>query len=159
MGRGVESKGQIGSSTKVMKEISRSVAKFRNDIEIVEIRFPNVKKLPLGSCEAGNIIYIFTNGDVAICPYLVFSARTPQSKHEQEEFIAGNIFKDVDIAKKLDDYKFHERYSVGSNKTCQNCSFASCCGKGCPAAIIADGKIIGSVDRELCPVVSKAKND
>jgi hypothetical protein len=31
-------------------------------------------------------------------PYLVFAARTPQSRHDSGEFIVGNIFTDQDIA-------------------------------------------------------------
>ena len=48
---------------------------------------------PLSGCEAGTIIYVFATGDVTVCPYLVFAARTPQSRHDDTEFIVGNMFE------------------------------------------------------------------
>jgi hypothetical protein len=63
-------------------------------LELVHIRFPNAHGIPLAGCEAGTIVYVFTPGEVTVCPYLVFAARTPQSKHDPEEFIVGNIFTD-----------------------------------------------------------------
>jgi hypothetical protein len=67
------------------------------DLEVVHIRFPNPDGKPLAGCEAGMIIYVFTLGEVTVCPYLVFAARTPQSQHDPGEFIVGNIFTDPDI--------------------------------------------------------------
>ena len=61
---------------------------------------------PLAGCQAGTIIYVFTPGEVTVCPYLVFAARTPQSRHDPAEFIVGNIFADADIAARLDDLQF-----------------------------------------------------
>jgi len=46
------------------------------------------------------------------------SAWTPTSRHADTEFIVGNIFTDPDIAQRLDDYRFHDRYRVGENATC-----------------------------------------
>ncbi|MDQ2706835.1 MAG: hypothetical protein M3Z25_04035 [Actinomycetota bacterium] len=87
-----------------------------------------------------------------VCPYLVFAARTPASQHADAEFIVGNIFTDADIAQRLDDYRFHDRYQVGANATCGSCSMNSGCGKGCPAAVVAAGGRVGDVDAEQCPV-------
>lgn len=98
---------------------------------------------------------MFTPGEVTVCPYLVFAARTPQSRHADTEFIVGNIFTDSDIAQRLDDYRFHDRYRVGGNATCAACSMNSGCGKGCPAAVVAAGGRIGDVDTEQCPVVDE----
>lgn len=83
------------------------------------------------------------------------AARTPASRHADTEFIVGNIFTDPDIATRLDDYRFHERYQVGANATCAACSMNSGCGKGCPAAVVAAGGRIGAVDAEQCPVVDE----
>ena len=119
----------------------------------MRIRFPNDKKLPLASCEAGNIVYVFTHGEITVCPYLVFAAKTPQSLREAEEFIVGNILKDENITDKLDAYNFGGRHKIGGNPTCEGCQINAQCGKGCPAAVIALGKKIEEVDTEVCPMV------
>jgi radical SAM protein with 4Fe4S-binding SPASM domain len=97
---------------------------------------------------------VFTAGDVTVCPYLVFAARTPQSRHDPGEFIVGNIFTDADLATRLEDYRFDQRYQSGANPTCGACSLADGCGKGCPAAVVAAGERIGALDAEVCPVTS-----
>ncbi|MDD2731667.1 MAG: radical SAM protein [Candidatus Pacebacteria bacterium] len=152
MGRGVKTAGKLGVSNEVMRQIANVTSQFADKVEIVPIRFPNEKKLPLTGCEAGNIIYVFTLGELTVCPYLVFSARTPQSQHKAEEFIVGNIFRDANIAVRLDEYKLLERYRLGGNPTCGGCRLNAECGKGCPAAIISSGKRIEEMDAEVCPV-------
>jgi radical SAM protein with 4Fe4S-binding SPASM domain len=155
MGRGVRSQGRLADSDEHMRLIRGLTSPFSGSgLEVVYIRFPNADGLPLASCEAGNIIYVFTSGSVTVCPYLVFAARTPQSRHDPDEFIVGNIFTDPDIGARLDDYNFGERYEVGGNRTCRSCAIAGQCGKGCPAAVIAAGERIGAVDAEVCPVTS-----
>jgi radical SAM protein with 4Fe4S-binding SPASM domain len=136
-----------------MREIFELTAHFDDaEMDIAHIRFPNTEGKPLAGCEAGTIIYVFTPGEVTVCPYLVFAARTPASRHADTEFIVGNIFTDPDIAQRLDDYRFHDRYRVGDNATCTACSMNSGCGKGCPAAVVAAGGRIGDVDAEQCPI-------
>lgn len=154
MGRGVRSAGKLGAPDEMMRQIVNTTSSFADKIEMVYIRFPNDKKLPLAECEASNIIYVFTPGKLTVCPYLVFAARTPQSQHKAEEFIVGNIFRDADIATRLDAYKLHERYRLGGNPTCEECRLNAECGKGCPAAIISSGKRIEEVDAEVCPIVN-----
>lgn len=153
MGRGVKAQEKLGASDEVMRQIKEITSPFSDRIQVVYIRFPNDQKLPLISCETGNIIYAFVHGELTVCPYLVFAARTPQSLYHPEDFIIGNIFKEADIADKLDRYKFHKRYSLGDNSTCKNCSLNSKCGKGCPAAIIASGQRIKSLD-PICPMIN-----
>ena len=155
LGRGAVTKNKFAQSRESMQKISELADKFASHVELVRIRFPNDKKLPLASCEAGNIIYVFVHGEITVCPYLIFAAKTPQSKHKPEEFIAGNILNDADIAAKLDAYNFHERYELGGNATCRGCAINSQCGKGCPAAIIASGQHISGLDKEVCPVVDE----
>jgi len=94
---------------------------------------------------------------VTVCPYLVFAAKTPDSMHKPEEFIVGNILLDTDIAERLDDYKFHERYQVGDNQICKTCSLESRCGKGCPASDISSGQRIGAVAQEVCHMIGSEK--
>ncbi len=155
MGRGVKARERLASSEEHMRRILALTEPFDSPgMEIVHIRFPNHGGRPLSGCEAGTIIYVFTRGDVTICPYLVFAARAPQSRHDPGEFIVGNIFTDPDIASRLDAYRFAERYEMGANPVCQSCGIATQCGKGCPAAVIAAGQRIGAVDSEVCPVTT-----
>ncbi len=154
MGRGVRTVGKIRAPNEMMRQIAQATSHFTGQTEMVYIRFPNERKLPLAGCEAGNIIYVFTSGDLTVCSYLVFAARTPQSQHKTEEFIVGNVFRDADIAVRFDTYNFHERYRLGGNPTCEGCCLNANCGKGCPAAIISSGKRIEEVDAEVCPVVN-----
>ncbi|HEV8652487.1 MAG TPA: radical SAM protein [Actinomycetes bacterium] len=154
MGRGVKGKGPLGAAEERMQRIYDLTVPFDgNDLDVVHIRFPNTSK-PLAPCEAGTIVYVFTRGELTVCPYLVFAARTPQSRHDPTEFIVGNVFADPDIAARLDAYRFHERYQVGANPTCQGCSLETACGKGCPAAVVSAGERIGAVDAEVCPVTT-----
>ena len=116
-----------------MRHIYELTAPFEaDDLDVTHIRFPNTAGKPLAGCEAGTIIYVFTPGEVTVCPYLVFAARTPGSQHDPSEFIVGNIFTDPDIAARLDGYRFHDRYQVGTNPTCGACAMSGSCGKGLP---------------------------
>lgn len=158
MGRGASktAQGKLRTPDEQMREIAAMTAPFEADgLEMVNIRFPNDGK-PLGGCEAGNIIYVFTEGEVAICPYLVFAARTSASQHPDSDFIVGNVWQHDDLAARLDAYgKFSDRWDLGGNSTCGGCSLSTSCGKGCPAAVVANGERIGAVDSELCPVIPK----
>ncbi|MBT2490670.1 radical SAM protein [Streptomyces sp. ISL-96] len=157
MGRGASKKaqGKLRTPDEQMREIAAMTAPFEADVEMVNIRFPNSEGKPLAPCEAGNIIYVFTKGEVTVCPYLVFAARTQVSQHPDTDFIVGNIWEHDDIAARLDAYRFHERFKVGDNPTCGSCSMSGGCGKGCPAAVVASGQRIGAVDTEQCPVVPR----
>ncbi len=152
MGRGVKAKRKLASPEEHMRRIHTLTEPFAEDLDMVHIRFPNKEKKPLAGCEAGTIIYVFTAGEVTVCPYLVFAARTPTSQHPDTDFIVGNIWNDGDIAERLDNYKFHERFTLGDNPTCGSCSLSSGCGKGCPAAVVAAGERIGALDADQCPV-------
>lgn len=155
MGRGANSAKKLRRPDEHMHYIRDLTLPFAgDDLDMVHIRFPNEDK-PLAGCEAGTIVYVFTKGEVAVCPYLVFAARTKASQHPDTDFIVGNVWTDTDIAARLDEYKFHERWQVGANDSCGSCSLSGDCGKGCPAAVIASGQRIGAVDTEQCPVVPK----
>jgi len=158
MGRGVKARGRLAATEQRMRHIADLTVAFHGpDLDVVHIRFPNDSGKPLAGCQAGTIIYVFTPGEVTVCPYLVFAARTPQSQHDPGEFIVGNIFADADIAARLDAYRFGERLQMGANATCLSCGIASGCGKGCPAAVVAAGQRIGAVDTEVCPVTSAGR--
>ena len=150
-GRGTMTKTKLAANEDTMRAVEQQAREGAADrLEIVPIRFPN-DVAPLTPCIAGDIIYVFVNGDTAICPYLVFAARTPRSQYRDSTFIVGNIL-DGEIAEALDNYRFHSRFRVGSNSTCLSCQLNLRCGKGCPAVVIANGGLIGDRDVQTCPV-------
>jgi radical SAM protein with 4Fe4S-binding SPASM domain len=153
-GRGALSQGRLAAPDETMRAIKATTQRFAGpDLERVHIRFPNDDQLPLAGCDAGSIIYVFADGQTAVCPYLVFAARSPGSRHADTEFMVGNVLAD-EVAGELDGYDFHRRYRVGANPTCGSCAVSGQCGKGCPAAVIAGGESIGAVDAEQCPVTA-----
>lgn len=151
MGRGVRGIRRLGTSEPFMRAVAERLSAFEDDIDIVPIRFPNDDR-PLSGCEAGTIVYVFATGDVTVCPYLVFAARTPQSRHSDDEFIVGNVLEHRDIAARLDCYRLHDRSAAAADPVCGTCAMADGCGRGCPAAVIAAGGRLGDRDREQCPV-------
>lgn len=156
-GRGLRAKPGLSASDGAMTTVRSGIEteqRSPDDPEAVFIRFPN-RTQPLTSCVAGDIFYVFANGDAAICPYLVFAARNPGSRHAPEEFIFGNLFRDADFARRLDNDDFHDRYQPGSNTTCASCSMRPSCGTGCPAAVIANGGRLGGLDTEVCPIADR----
>ena len=58
---------------------------------MVYIRFPNNGK-KLSQCKYGKVLYLFTDGDLAICPYMVFACANPDSKYKKSDFIFQSIF-------------------------------------------------------------------
>lgn len=156
MGRGVRGQKRLAGSEEQLLKVQRETAALNgDDLDVVHIRFPN-DAAPLAGCEAGTIIYVFATGEVTVCPYLVFAARTPQSRHHADEFIVGNVFEHADIAQRLDAYRLHDRTAGRTDPTCGSCALADGCGRGCPAAVIADGGRLGDRDRDQCPVPDPA---
>jgi radical SAM protein with 4Fe4S-binding SPASM domain len=150
-GRGVQSRDRLAANDQKMQAIRAATERFRErGLDLVHIRFPNEDK-PLSGCDIGRLIYVFADGQLAVCPYVVFAARTPQSRHRDTEFLVGNILQG-DVAFALDAYDFRSRYQMGSNRRCGTCAMKGECGKGCPAAVIARGGYIGEIDAEQCPV-------
>lgn len=153
MGRGVKSQGRLAADTTKMNAIREVTERFRPaGVELVHIRFPNTD-LPLAGCDAGKLIYVFADGATAVCPYLVFAARTPQSAYADTDFLVGNILHS-EVAPSLDAYDLAGTLTMGSNSTCRSCSMNGSCGKGCPAAVISRGLEIGELDAEQCPRVA-----
>jgi radical SAM protein with 4Fe4S-binding SPASM domain len=155
-GRGVKSQSRLAASEQAMRAIQAVTERFADQLDVVRIRFPN-DALPLGGCDAGKLIYVYAGGQVAVCPYLVFAARTPASRYRDTDFLVGNILRD-DVAGALDGYDFHQRYTVGDNACCGGCAMNRTCGKGCPAAVVSRGGLIGEVDEEQCPVAPSTRS-
>ncbi|WP_206185120.1 hypothetical protein [Thermoactinospora rubra] len=150
MGRGVRSQARLAADEDKMRAIQAVTERFRSrGVDLVHIRFPN-DELPLAGCDAGKLIYVFADGATAVCPYLVFAARTPQSRYPDSDFLVGNILTG-EVAPALDAYDLAGTLAMGANPTCAACSLNDSCGKGCPAAVISRGLPIGAVDTEQCP--------
>lgn len=114
--------------------------------QIVFIRIPRENsKENLSECNC-EIAYIFTNGDVAVCPYMVFACENEESKYKRKDFLYGNIMNDdFNLLDKMNDYKLPNYIqSVNNNLACKNC------GKGCMAIKIANGLSIYDCDIEMC---------
>ena len=126
-----------------IKEITQ---KYIDDkFEVVYIRFPDDSK-DLGKCPLGKVLYIFTNGDSAICPYMVFAARDRCSIYRPEQFLISNVLNvDCDINFDLEHYKLPEENIVDIK-----CSHKNKCSKGCLAAKVSNGLSIFDCDFELC---------
>jgi radical SAM protein with 4Fe4S-binding SPASM domain len=155
LGRGVGGIKRLGAPEEFMRALAVETKPFEEELDVVRIRFPNDER-PLSGCEAGRILYVFADGSLTVCPYLVFAARTPRSRHKPEEFIVGNVFSDADIAARLEAYPLERRVKKRNDPTCVKCSMAADCGGGCPAAVIVAGGRVGERDREQCPVEEAA---
>lgn len=154
-GRGVKSQGRLAADVDRMRTIRQITEQFAGrGIDVVHIRFPNDSK-PLAGCDAGKLIYVFADGLTAVCPYLVFAARSPRSRFPDTDFLVGNIL-DGEIAGALDGYDLAGKLRMGDNPTCAACQMNTACGKGCPAAVISRGLQIGDLDDEQCPLGQKS---
>ena len=155
-GRGIKARARLEADMGMMMQTQAAVERRADGSqgpEAVFVRFPQQRE-PLSACIAGDVIYVFVNGNVTVCPYLVFATQNPRSQHKAAEFIVGNLFEDADIVPKLDAYNFHERYVLGNNASCNSCDLDGSCGKGCPAAVISAGGRIGDLDAEVCPTTT-----
>lgn len=149
-GRGARSQRRLAADEQTMTAILQTArTEAGEDVQIVPIRFPNTAGAALAPCIAGDIIYVFVDGAVAICPYLVFAARSPASRHADTEFLVANILEQ-DIAQALD--RYCPQALAVTDPVCGSCALSGRCGQGCPAAVIADGGTLGTRDRELCPI-------
>ncbi len=148
LGRGQESI-DIAYTDEKMLELKENT-EYLNDenFEVVYIRFPNISKKPLEKCVAGQLFYIFSNGNITACPYMVFAANNEKSKYDPNEFIIGSIYDDISgLHKKIKNFKIEDNEKKECHK---NCEFINCKG-GCLAAKISKGSYITECDDDLCP--------
>jgi len=79
-GRGIYNKRNSGVKKNILNEIYNLTKPLTQDgFEINYVRFPSLSA-KLSSCNANNIIYVYANGEISICPYIVFSAKHTNSK-------------------------------------------------------------------------------
>ena len=119
--------------------------------EIVYIRFPNEEQKKLSSCKYGEVLYVFTDGNIAICPYMVFAANSNKNQYKPDDFYIGNIFNTTDTLDVLLD-----KFTLPIEKVVpQKCGMS--CSRGCLAAKMANGMSIEDCDMELCPITFKGR--
>ena len=144
-GRGVQTQLLSYSEEDMSTLKRRTLSMISDDFEIDYIRFPNVERLPIGKCPLGAIPYIFCNGDIAICPYMVFAAANSQ-RYVASEFVTGNIYDGAEIATSIESWIQNKSADMfrGDNM-CVGCN------KGCYAIKIARGQSLSGCDDALCP--------
>lgn len=148
-GRGAKSKGKLAASRDQMRKLELVVrAEADDSLEVVPIRFPNTAALPLAPCEAGDIVYVFTDGELVACPYLAFAARAPASQYSADAFTVGNVLHE-DIAGQLSRFDLRSEHPL-DDPSCTSCVLTKSCGKGCPAAVVAAGELLNNRDKEIC---------
>jgi|InofroStandDraft_1065614.scaffolds.fasta_scaffold06096_8 radical SAM protein with 4Fe4S-binding SPASM domain len=147
-GRGEEGVS-VALGEEEMEQLRRETQRYDDgQTEMVYIRFPNREKKPLGECVAGKIMYIFTNGDIAYCPYMVFAARNRVSRYTDNEFIMGNIFEEgFEWEKVIGNYRF----PIDFEDTCSGCTNTTC-KRGCYASKISQGMKLSDADVKICPM-------
>lgn len=134
---------------KLRKRIEEEQLEDKN-FQIVFIRIPkDGKDKVLSDCNC-EITYIFTNGDVAVCPYMVFACENEEAKYKRQDFLYGNILdNNFNLLERINKYKFPD-YVENQNEImlCKNC------GKGCKAIKIAHGLSIFDCDVEMCKKIN-----
>lgn len=147
-GRG-ESSVSLAYSEQQMIELRSRTEKYSTDrLEVIYIRFPNTQLYDLGSCVIGDIMYVFTNGDITACPYMVFAANDEVSINNPDEFIICNIYQSE--SKLVDLLEEQRKLYNKKHAECVHCSRDNCTG-GCAAAKISKGKGFEHKDSDLCP--------
>lgn len=144
-GRGVQTQSLSYSEEDMSALKKQTLPMISDDFEIVYIRFPNTDGLPIGKCPLGAIPYIFCNGDIAVCPYMVFAAGSSQ-RYATAEFMAGNIFDGTDIAASIESWKRNRSIDLAEDS-----SMCAGCNKGCYAIKIAGDQPLSGCDYALCP--------
>lgn len=123
---------------KIKQELNAHLSKSsgNNLFRPIYIRFPNYDRRTSAPCTAGLIPYIFTNGDIAICPYMAFAAENTDNNYSRSDFIVGNIFDDGSIAEKIQFYQSSHVFCHPGKKE----------NLGCAAIKIAENLPLGSED-------------
>jgi MoaA/NifB/PqqE/SkfB family radical SAM enzyme len=137
-GRGQETQSLAYYRDEMINLKNRTIHNNDDTFEVVYIRFPNEKGLPLGGCPIGSFPYIFTNGDVTICPYMTFASKNDDNRYNSDQFILYNIFTDdITIQESIEKYTLP--YGLEINPE----TFT---GKGCCASKIANNQPLVDFD-------------
>lgn len=148
-GRGTKTQPLAYSLDEMISLRDATSALISKDFEIVYIRFPNTERRAIGECPLGAVPYVFCNGDITACPYMVFAASSSEM-YRESDFIVGNIFEGSDIAREVNDYVTNFAINAReSNKNCKECS------RGCHAIKISKNKPLSECDLDMCPITGE----
>ena len=138
-GRGTLSKSLKYPMEMLVKLRLETESLIDSNFKIIYVRFPGNYKDSTVCCYK-HFLYLFTNGDISICPYLIFGTSNDCSKYDREQFVLGNIFS---LEKSLD--TLLENYTLPEAEYMDQ----EICAKGCLAVKIANGQYIDDWDLEI----------
>ena len=139
-GRGIGAKGISYDSTK-LSALKKATSRFIDqNFDVIYIRFPNTGK-GITRCNCKSILYLFQNGDISICPYMVFGTSNFNSQYQREQFILGNIYNTNETIGDL-----ISKYQLPISNAGNNDEIYK---KGCMAIKIAKGMNIEALDQEM----------
>ena len=124
-----------------LKNVTKSY--ISEGFDIVYIRFPNEDHLEVGNCNIGEIPYVFCNGDLAICPYVVFAADSDTNDYNSKDFILGNMFTGINIKDSLESYDLLKKLNIEEQNECM------LYGRGCLAIKIANNQQLTDFDYDV----------
>jgi len=110
----------------------------------VFIRFPTTRNLC--RMHRREVVYVFVNGDTAVCPYLAFAVENVNSKHSLSEFIAANSSVTPTVSARLDATTSISVRQIPSNPSCSSCGIRGTAA-WMSAAVVAGGGRIGDLTR------------
>ena len=145
-GRGTKTQPLAYSTDEMISLKKATSLLISKEFEIVYIRFPNSEHRPIGECPLGAIPYIFCNGDITACPYMVFAA-DGSKLYQESDFIVGNVFEGADIAKEVNYYVMNR--TTNSDKKKKDCDE---CSRGCYAIKISNNQSLSDCDLDMCPI-------
>lgn len=138
----------LGFSSEQMRKLKLETQSYNSeDFEVVYIRFRH-PSCRISKCPKGSVPYVFVDGTVAVCPYLVFASNDTVSQYSPKSFTIGNIFEDgFNLISELDNYRF----PISEFSPPEFCDVEGCSG-GCYAAKISRGKLLTDCDMDMCPL-------
>lgn len=143
-GRGSEDSNLGYTQDDLVKLREKTWELMDSSFEIVYIRFPNSGK-KLSQCRYGKVLYLFTDGNIVVCPYMAFACDNPNSKYEKKDFILANIFEEeCNLKERL------SQYSLPIEKKNMRLNCSNKCSRGCKAIIIANGQYLDECDSAMC---------
>lgn len=154
-GRGSEENNLGYTRDELIKLREKTQELIDSSFEMIYIRFPNSGK-KLSQCKYGRVLYLFTDGSLAICPYMVFACDNPNCKYEKRDFILTNIFQEeCNLKECLSQYSLpYENQNKGFD-----CSNENECSRGCKAIIIANGQYLNECDKTMCQLKNNCLKD
>lgn len=137
-GRGHETQSLAYSKDMMIKLKNATQCFNNNTFEVVFIRFPNDKGLEVSGCPLGSFPYIFTNGDVVVCPYIVFASNNDDNSYTSDQFKLYNIgLEDVDLGDAISKFKLPDGEFINHEKLKA---------KGCCAIKVSKNLQLNSID-------------